>query len=366
MITYLLPTRNRPERFAATLAALAGLSAGEHDRVGGAEVVVVDDGSDAPARGPKRLANGFAVEIVRLGAPRGAAARNEGAGVARGEWIVMLDDDSHPCGASAVAPIADAAPDVAAIGGEIVVPERTGRAARREDGGLPEVFVGCGAIVRRSAFLAAGGYDPAFHYYAEEYDLCARLIAAGWRIVHDWRFRVIHEKTASGRDMNLIVQRLVRNNGWVVQRYAPAAERENSLATAIARCRAIAEREGARAGFAVGLAELFGSLDRQERRPLDGAQWARFTGLAAARATLAALPELAGAEVAVVDEGKHADLVRAALRERGAVVGREVSEGVRRMIGTLSPGPMMDAWDRRSALGERVLRAWTPRRILAS
>ena len=74
------------------------------------------------------------------------------------------------------------------------------------------LFIGCGVAVRREAFRALGGYDTAFNYYAEEYDLAARMILAGGRVAFEQDFRVTHAKDARGRNMDLILARLVRNN----------------------------------------------------------------------------------------------------------------------------------------------------------
>jgi GT2 family glycosyltransferase len=353
MISYLLPTRNRPDRLAATLAALGRLSVAAHGPAGGAEVLVVDDASAVPVEREPVLRNGMPVRVIRRRRREGAAARNAAAIAARGEWIVMLDDDSHPLDEAVVDVVADAAEDVAAIGAEILLPD-----GRHEDGGLPEVFVGCGAAIRRRAFLQLGGYDPSFHYYAEEYDLCARLLQAGWRIIHDWRLRVRHDRDAAGRDMNTILHRLVRNNGWVMQRYAPEAQRQDALNEVIGRYRRIAETEEALVGYEQGLAELNATLASQPRRPMDEALWDRFTGLAHARAALHHEPALRAQPVAIVDEGKNAWVIRRALNELAGCRITDERDAQVGVIGTMSPGPMMDAWAQRRHEHRAIVRPW--------
>ena len=358
MISYILPTCNRPRALARTLAALGALRDDDHAGVGSAEVIVVDNGSDPPPHLPRRLENDLPVAAIRLGSNEAAASRNLAARRAGGEWLVMLDDDSHP-----TAPFLDLLRelprDVAAVGAQITLP-----GGGREAGGLPEVFVGGGVAIRRRAFLDAGGYDPAFHYYAEEYDLCARLLMAGHRVVHDWRFRVRHEKTGAGRDMNLILRRLVRNNGWIVERYAPQGpsdQRERLLVETIVRYGRIAERESAIAGYLAGLKELWATLDEQPRRPLSPELFDRFTGLAHARKALAeAADVLEGATVAIVDEGKNAWAVRKALGELSVELVEDETEAEVLVIGTLSPGPIMDAWERRCQGDRTVIAPWRP------
>jgi hypothetical protein len=268
----------------------------------------------------------------------------------------MLDDDSYPLDAGHVAVLAAAPRDVAAVGAEVLLLDGS-----REAGGLPEVFVGCGAALRREAFLDAGGYDAAFGFYAEEYDLCAKLLLAGHRVVHDLRFRVRHGKVAGGRDFNAILCNLVRNNGWVVQRYAPCNRREQQLCEVIARYGEIAIREGAAWGYAKGMTELRAAQEGQPAQPMSDALFDRFTGLSHVRAALAGSPLVTGgAKIAVVDEGKGAAAVHQALREAGASEVAEDASPVAVLIGTLSPGPMLDAWERRQRGGPPVLLPWHP------
>lgn len=321
-----------------------------------AEVVVVDNASKVAVEAPTKLANGLRVKLLRLPANLGAAARNHAAEAAGGRWLVMLDDDSFPLDAAFAALLEEAPTEVAAINAEIVL-----GSGAREAGGLPEVFIGCGVAVRREAFLAAGGYDAAFGYYAEEYDLAARFIGAGYRIVHDRRFRVMHEKVSSGRDMNVILRRLVRNNGWVVQRYTPHDRREAELAHTIERYRQIAVKEAATEGYERGLAELRETLGAQPDRALSPAHDERFTGLAVVRETLANHPELRRSRrIALVAEGKNANVIRAAIDDsQHALVADSQAEVV--MVGTLSPGPMLDALEAAGVMGNRrVIAPWLP------
>ncbi|MFM7134509.1 MAG: glycosyltransferase family 2 protein [Planctomycetota bacterium] len=277
LVSFVLPTRGRPAELARTLAALGALPA-----ACAAEVVVADNAGEPPALVPSALANGWPVRLIRRSTNEGAAARNACAHDAEGAWLVMLDDDSHPLDLGFVGAIRDAEPEIAAIAGEILLPS-----GLHEQGGLPEVLVGCGAAIRRDDFLACGGYDAAFGFYVEEYDLCARLIAAGRRIAFDPRLRVLHEKTGTNRDMDLVLERLVRNNGWTIARHAPDGVRAAALESCVERYRSIAAKEGALAGFARGLAELEATLGAQRRTPLDDARWLRFTGESAARDGLA-------------------------------------------------------------------------------
>lgn len=359
MISYVIPTRNRPQRLKQTLLALDGLG----HAPGEAEVVVVDNASECPPLLPASMPGGLPVTLLRLRENMGAAGRNEGARAARGDWIVMLDDDSHPDDAGLIGAIRGAGSGVGAIAAEIRLERRIGGRAVRESGGLPEVFIGCGAAVRRDVFLSLGGYDPSFGYYAEEYDLSAKMLRAGLSVAFDRRFRVTHAKVPGQRDMGLIVSRLTRNNGWVMQRYAPEGERWAQVRDTCRRYRAIGEAEGAVGGYARGVAELRRTIRGQARSPMTRDVWERFTGLAAAREALQAqFGETPFRSAGLVDEGKNAWVVREALRELGVRVTAYGEDPEALVVGTMSPGPMLDAYEARLRArrnrGPRVLAPW--------
>jgi GT2 family glycosyltransferase len=361
VISYVMPTRDRAERLKATLERLATLEPHE------AEVIVVDNASSETPILPRTLTNGLVVRHLKRETNEGAAARNHGALHAdpASAWIVMLDDDSYPTDTAFIESLHAAPADVAAISADIHLCDRQGRPAQRESGGLPEVFIGCGVALRREAFLSLGGYDSAFNYYAEEYDLAARFLLSGMRVVFDHDFSVIHAKDSRGRDMNTILGRLVRNNGWVAQRYAPHEQRLSELREARSRYRRIALKEHAVAGFGRGLSELRRTLRSQRRTPMSDPLWDRFTGLAQARATLQeAWSQRPFRNAAIVDEGKNAWVVSRALSELGVRLSGEGEEAETLVIGTMSPGPMLDAWERRSHVrfpaGRRVLMPWIP------
>jgi GT2 family glycosyltransferase len=367
MISYVFPTRDRPAEVRRTLEAIAAL--GDHAAVGGAEVIIADNASREPLALPESIGPAGAsipVRVLRLSENRGAAARNAAVALAdpRSAWIVMLDDDSHPMGTGLFAALAQAPDHVAAISADIWLEP----GVRRESGGLPEVFIGCGVALRRRVFADLGGYDASFDYYVEEYDLAARLLAGGHSVRFDPRFTVHHRKVATHRNFGRIVRRLVRNNGWVQQRYAPESCRERELWETVRRYYSIARKERALPGYLRGLAELCTTLSAQRRTPMPEPLYDRLTGLHHARASLAAAVRSSErgvglGRVAVVEPGKNAWCVRAALAELGVVPTEDVEFADTIVIGTLSPGPMLDAlarWRERlpEAGGRRVIAPW--------
>ncbi|MFO0832288.1 MAG: glycosyltransferase [Phycisphaerales bacterium] len=357
MISYVLPTHNRPAVLAETLAALARLP--RHD----ADVIIVDNASHPPASAPPTLTNGLAVDVLRLPHNRGTAARNAGAqraadrrGGPAGHWLVMLDDDSAPTSTDFLPLLTHAHPSLAVLSAAVLLPPAPDNTTRHEAGGLPEVFIGCGAAIRADAFLTLGGYDPSFDYYAEEYDLSARFLLAGFRVAYDRRFTVLHRKVQHGRDMDRILANLVRNNAWVMARYAPPHLQSAQVQAQIDRYADIAAREGATAGYQRGLQHLQATLAAQPRRPLPEPAWLRFTGYAAARQHLASLP--GSPSVCLVEPGKHAEVVRDAARDAGLRLTDSPADADALLIASLSPGPMLDAAARLRSHGRRVETPW--------
>jgi len=92
-VSIVIPTRNRSAILARCLAALPAGAAG----LDPPEVIVVDDcSSDPTAQIVEEFARscGWSVQCLRQERPQGAnAARNRGIHIARGEIVVMIDDD---------------------------------------------------------------------------------------------------------------------------------------------------------------------------------------------------------------------------------------------------------------------------------
>lgn len=379
---FVLPTHNRFDVLGRTLEALGSLTLGGYR----GWVVVVDNASQSLPRVPRWLDNGLQVILVKASENLGTAARNLGlqAGVqsvdASVEWVIMLDDDSYPLEqsdrpfASVLDGLFGQPDDVAAVSGDVVLPEQ----GTREWGGLPEVFVGCGVAIRHRAFVEVGGYDASFGYYVEEYDLAAKFLCAGWRVVFEPGFVVAHHKVSTGRDMNRILMRLVRNNSIVMQRYAPESIRQAMLQEIQSRYRAIAEKEDALAGYTKALAELDAVLEAQQRQPMEWALWDRFTGLTAATEAIRhAWDAQPFTRYAIVEPGKNAWVVKQALEQLRRVIESERSATLESVdphaaqvlvVGTMSPGPMLDAGERleneAENTGQRVIVPWRVAQVM--
>lgn len=178
-------THNRRD---AVLGALARLTALERPF----PVCVVDNGSsDGSAQA---IARHFGnVQLVRLPRNMGAAGRNFGVREVSAHYVAFCDDNS--CWAdgtlSRAITLMDEFPRLGAISAR-VLPGAAGAditlPGTAESNGLPGTEVAsltAGAcIMRRNAFLAAGGYEPRLSPGGEESLLAMDMQAKGWRLAY--------------------------------------------------------------------------------------------------------------------------------------------------------------------------------------
>lgn len=184
-------TRNRVETLLATLRRLTALPEGY-------PIVVVDNASADGTTAAIRAAFP-AIDVIALTRNHGGVARNYGVRHLRRDYIAFADDDSWWAPGSLAHAVArfDGAPRLGLIMSRILVgpDERPDPAcAEMSRSPLPRLvdipgipilgFVACGAIVRRDAFLAAGGFDPRFGTGGEEALVAMNLAAHGWRLAY--------------------------------------------------------------------------------------------------------------------------------------------------------------------------------------
>ncbi len=176
-------------------------------------IVVVDDGSiDGTAQVLERYRDQPLVKRVTLSRNAGVpTARNTGVAHSEGEIVVFIDADAFapPEWLEALAaPFSD--PQVGCAGGPDQGPEddtpfalaanhslqswiASGR-LRLKNPFVPFAPSGCNLAVRRSAFLAAGGFDERLDRRGEDKELIQRLRRQGQRIVHCDRARIWHHR----------------------------------------------------------------------------------------------------------------------------------------------------------------------------
>lgn len=257
-ISIVLATYRRRDEVLATLQRIFALG----PETAQAEVIVVDNasGDGTPAAIGERFPT---VRCVALDVNRGACAKAYGVDVAGGELVVFLDDDSYPRPGSLTRMAARFAADprLGAAGFLAHLPD-----GRRECCAFHNMAIGCGVGLRREALVGVGGLDRTLFMAAEEYDLCFRLINAGWHVQTFTDLHVDHRKSPQARVSARLVRLDTRNNLWLTARYLPDGLAEIYRQDFTQRYRWIGERSGHRGAFWRGYAAGMLGFSRQRRR----------------------------------------------------------------------------------------------------
>jgi GT2 family glycosyltransferase len=189
-VAVIVATRNRRASLLRTLARLHALE--ERPKL-----VVVDNASYDGT--PAAVRDAFpAVDVIALEENVGPVARTIGARSVEAPYVAFSDDDSWWSGGALARAVThlDRFPALALVAAHVVVgdserDDETALAMREsplgpQDGlpGPPVLgFLACGCVVRRSAFLAVGGFRGRFTG-SEETLLAVDLAAAGWRLAY--------------------------------------------------------------------------------------------------------------------------------------------------------------------------------------
>lgn len=206
-------------QLAHTLACLRALAA--HPPAAPVEIIVVDDASTDGT--PQVLPRVEGLRYHRRAANGGfIAACNEGAALARGEYLVFLNNDTvpQPGWLDALLSTFDAVPSAGLVGAQLLYPDgrlqeaggvvfrdgsawnygRFGSPSDPRYGYLRDVDYASGAAIAipRALFDAVGGFDARYApAYYEDTDLAFAVRAAGRRVLYQPASRVVHDEGAT-------------------------------------------------------------------------------------------------------------------------------------------------------------------------
>jgi GT2 family glycosyltransferase len=176
-------------------------------------------------------------------------ACNQGAAIARGRYLLLLNSDAwvRPGWLDPLVAVAEADARVAAVAPKLLYPDgrlqeagsivwRDARVRNYGDGDVPSrpeylfrrtvdyASAAC-LLVRRSAFVAVGGFDPRFApVYCEDVDLCLALADRGGRVVYQPRSVVEHVRGASSTG-GIKAARVERNRRLLRARWRSVLDR---------------------------------------------------------------------------------------------------------------------------------------------
>jgi GT2 family glycosyltransferase len=277
-IAVVMITHNRRDEVLASLDHLTRLP--ERPRI-----IVVDNASTdgTAAAVAKRYPQ---VEVLPAGGNLGAAARNLGVRHVDAPYVALCDDDTwwEPGSLAQAADLFDKHPRLAVAVARIVVGAEEQedpvctlleRSPLPRQPGMPGPsllgFLAGASVVRRSAFLETGGFEPRFFIGSEEELLAADLVAAGWRLCY-LPCLLVHHHPSPRRDGNSRRWLLVRNalwSAWLRRPLSSALRKTGRLVRAAPRMSATWR------GVAAALAGLPWVLRQRRVVPPHVEQWFR-------------------------------------------------------------------------------------------
>jgi GT2 family glycosyltransferase len=226
-LSVIILSHNRWSMLCATLVRLQRLP-----ELAGTQIIVVDNASADDSADRVRL-QFPGVKVLPLKDNLGVDAFNRAVRIANSDTVLILDDDACPDQGtiSAAVDILTRRPDIAAVAlhprhpltGKSEWPFAhlpAGKALR--DGHWP--VMGCGNLIRRDAWLDAGGYEPAFFLYRNDTDLALKLLGPACTaktrgVYFDPALTVWHDSPGAARKSRRWHRLATRNWIWMARRH---------------------------------------------------------------------------------------------------------------------------------------------------
>ncbi|WP_193212247.1 glycosyltransferase family 2 protein [Luteolibacter marinus] len=258
-------TRNRRDELRRAL-----LSAARQD--GGHEVIVVDDASDDGSA--DMVGKEFPdFRLIRSSRAMGyIVQRNRAARMARGEFIVSIDDDAEFSSPTIVNETIGLFTDLPSVGA-VAIPYSDGpdhvrefqRAPDHENCWITGQFIGTAHALRRDLFLQLDGYDERLIHQGEERDFCLRMLAQGFFVRLGTSAAIRHHRSPR-RDLRRMAYFGRRNDVLFVWRHVPFPQVIGRLLGTLLRGSIRGLFDGTIAttlkGIAAGLTDIIGGAGR--------------------------------------------------------------------------------------------------------
>jgi GT2 family glycosyltransferase len=215
LVTVMIATKDRHEDLAMTVQ---DLTRQDYPRL---EMVVIDDGSTPAIESIVKEAWPDA-RIIRHDTNRGQnVRRNEGFRLAKGKYILHLDDDCSPLAANAISlsvKYMESNPHCAGIAFSIMSGKEMadnlcifGAVA-----GNSVSFVGAAAFFRSKSLKETAGYRDIYFSAGEEEELSLQLLKRGWSLSYRPEIVAHHRCSPMNRNRPATWKRALRNNLWTI------------------------------------------------------------------------------------------------------------------------------------------------------
>lgn len=189
-----------------------------------AEIVVIDNGSGDGSPDAIREHAPWA-RLVALKNNEAIAGFNRGVTMTSGDVVLILDDDARP-DPEALGGALDLLARRGDLGAVTLLPCHPGTGASEWPFGERVAeptdrwpVMGCCNLVRRSVWLAVGGYEAGFFLYRNDTDLAMKILATGLGVHFNPAWRCEHDSPAASRKSARWCRLATRNWVWLARRH---------------------------------------------------------------------------------------------------------------------------------------------------
>jgi GT2 family glycosyltransferase len=218
-ISFVILNYNREKELLITVGKTMELMAGKSDY----EIIVVDNASSDNSI--ISLSRAYPeVQILARSKNIGIAGWNDGFELAKGEYLVVLDDDSNiVSGLDEAIAVLDDDPKIGILALNV-----TGGAfptdylVHMEDN---IDFIGCGAIIRKTLFEKIGGFAEWLFIYTHEWEYAIRCLDAGFSIRYFAHCYVDHRTSVINRSSRRLKVFSIRNEMAIVYKFFDKKDR---------------------------------------------------------------------------------------------------------------------------------------------
>jgi len=190
------------------------------------EIIAVDNGSeDGTAEYLQAQQN---ITAILLTTNDGIAGYSEGFVKAKGQFLLILDDDSSPVNLTSIDQTIkkfDQYPEIGLIAAHIQMPngepQWSWHLPKTNSFSRSPFFIGCGFIIRRDLFEKIGWYPEHFFLYQNEIDVSFQVRLHGFDIFYDPECIIVHRGIPSQRPGWRRVFFPTRNTLLLLRQYYP-------------------------------------------------------------------------------------------------------------------------------------------------
>jgi GT2 family glycosyltransferase len=190
------------------------------------EIIAVDNGStDGTAEFLQRQKN---INAILLPDNTGIAGYSAGFEKAKGEFLLILDDDSSPKDLVSIDQTLEKFslyPEIGLIAAHIQEPDGkpqwSWHIPQSKNFSRSPAFIGCGFIIKRALFKKIGWYPEHFFLYQNEIDVSFQVRLQGSDIFYDPNFVIVHRGIPSQRPGWRRVFFPTRNTLLLLRQYYP-------------------------------------------------------------------------------------------------------------------------------------------------